>query len=503
MAYKIKLSEFDRTFFELVADATFSNPFSLKRQELDRKIVSLATQEPADTMAWSKLVPIVVERIEHTISTLERQGKLTPVKIEHFEKGDQELIKHAFLFLIFHKTIVDLDELIRKRERSPEKNMEVPFASKAIRQMTLRGFTLDEAVRYFELFYQIRRAFYFILQGLVGQSDCMRQLRMDLWNNIFTHDIRGYERHLWDRMEDFATLLEGPTGCGKGAAAAAIGKSCFIPFDASHGTFQSNFMELFVPANLSLYSSGVLESELFGHIAGSFTGAVKDYEGLFGQCRPHGTIFLDEIGELSPQIQVKLLKVLEERTYTPVGSNKTKRFHGRVIAATNRSVAELRKQGVFRDDFYYRLCADCIVVPSLAQRVQQNPAELREMVEHFTRQMTNDYNPKLADRVMEVIATRLPKDYAWPGNVRELAQCIRRVILKDDYRPDEATRQTRLDKITAGIKKENFSAEQLTTEYCKFLFERHESYMDVAKIMELNWRTVKGKMIRFVDEKKD
>jgi transcriptional regulator with AAA-type ATPase domain len=495
MVNKTKLSEFDRTFFELVADATFSNPFSLKRQELDRKIVALATQESVDDMAWSKLVPLVVERLEHTITTLERQGMPAPVKIEHFEKGDQELMKQAFLFLIFHKTIEDLDELIRKRERSPEKNTEVPFASRAIRQMTQRGFTNDEAVRYFELFYQIRRAFYFILQGLVGQSDCMRQLRMDLWNNIFTHDIRDYERHLWNRMEDFATLLEGPTGCGKGAAAAAIGKSCFIPFDAAKNTFESNFMELFVPANLSLYSTGVLESELFGHVQGAFTGAVKDYEGLFGQCRPHGTIFLDEIGELSTQVQVKLLKVLEERTYTPVGSNKARRFHGRVIAATNRPVAELRRQGAFRDDFYYRLCADCIVVPSLALRVEQNPEELREMVEHFTRQMTNDYNPKLAERVMEVIGTRLSKNYAWPGNVRELAQCIRRVILKDDYRPDETPRRTRLETIMAGIEKESFSEAQLTSQYCKFLFDRYGSYKDVARITGLAWSTAKGKTI--------
>jgi sigma-54 specific flagellar transcriptional regulator A len=361
--------------------------------------------------------------------------------------------------------------------------------------MGLRGFNKDDAIRFIALAYQIRRAFRFILKGLVGQSDCMRQLRMDLWNNIFTHDIRGYEKHLWDRMEEFATLLEGPTGCGKGAAAAAIGKSCFIPFDGSKETFESNFMDLFVPANLSLYSSGVLESELFGHKAGSFTGAISDYEGLFGQCRPHGTIFLDEIGELSPQVQVKLLKVLEERTYTSVGSNKAKRFHGRVVAATNRPVAELRKQGAFREDFYYRLCSDCIVVPSLAQRIEQNSRELQELVEHFTRQMTNDYNPKLSERVMEVIATRLPKGYAWPGNVRELAQCIRRVILKDDYRPDETQKLTRLDKMTAGIENESFSAEQLTAEYCRLLFDRYGSYKDVAKITGLSWNTAKGKAI--------
>jgi DNA-binding NtrC family response regulator len=296
-------------------------------------------------------------------------------------------------------------------------------------------------------------------------------------------------------MEDFATLLEGPTGCGKGAAAAAIGKSCFIPFDPSNNTFQSSFMEIFVGANLSQYAPGVLESELFGHKVGSFTGAVSDYEGLFGQCRPHGTIFLDEIGEISPQVQVKLLKVLEERTYTPVGSYKPMRFHGRVIAATNRPVVQLRQLGTFREDFYYRLCADCIVVPSLSQRIQQHPEELRELVEHFTRQMTSDYNPGLADRVMEVIETRLPMGYTWPGNVRELAQCIRRVILKDDYRPDDLPAGTRIEKLIAGIENGTLTSKQLTSEYCRLLFDRYNSYKDVARITGLNWRSAKNKTL--------
>jgi transcriptional regulator with AAA-type ATPase domain len=493
MVNRIKLSGFDRTFFELVADATFTNPFSRKRQELDRQIVGVATGGAAENMPWSQMVPLMIERISRMLDVLERQGHPKPVQVPHFDPADQALMKHVFLFLIFHQNIPQLDTLIRRQEKTRDKSLAVSFAPETIHQLTRRGFATDEAVRCIALFYQIRRAFYFIQHGLVGASDCMRQLRTDLWNNIFTYDIRGYERHLWDRMEDFATILEGPTGCGKGAAAAAIGKSCFIPFDPSNNTFQSSFMELFVPANLSQYSSGVLESELFGHTAGSFTGAMKDYEGLFGQCRPHGTIFLDEIGEISPQVQVKLLKVLEERTYTPVGSYKARRFHGRVVAATNRPVAELRRQGTFREDFYYRLCADCIVVPSLAMRIGQHPGELREMVEHFAQQMTSDYNPKLADRVMEVIATRLPKGYAWPGNVRELAQCIRRVILKDDYRPDEIAAQTRIETIIAGIENETFTAKQLEAEYCRFLFDRYGSYKDVARIAKLNWQTAKGK----------
>ena len=492
---KITLSQADRRFFGLVADAAFTNPFSEKREAIDNEIAGLTGQKETG-MPWAEVVSLMIEKLEARLTELDKMAAGGTAKLEHFDgESDRELMKYVFLFAVFHQAARDFDALIRKQERAEEKTLAVSFAPKTLEQMYRRGFSPQQASRSFALFYQIRRAFYFIQQGLVGQSDCMRKLRMDLWNNIFTYDIRGYEQYLWDRMEDFATLLEGPTGCGKGAAAAAVGKSCFIPFDAASNTFQSSFMELFVPANLSQYAASLLESELFGHTRGAFTGAVSEHEGLFGLCRPHGTIFLDEIGEISPQTQVKLLKVLEERIYTPVGSHKTKRFYGRVIAATNRPVAQLRRDGIFREDFYYRLCADCIDVPSLAQRVQENPQELVELVEHFTRQITSDYNPKLCEKVLEVIRTRLPKGYGWPGNVRELAQCIRRVILKEDYQPTEIAARTRAEQIKDGLEKGVLSADQLVSEYCKLLYDKHPSYQDVARIAGLDWRTAKKKVV--------
>ncbi|MBM4102840.1 MAG: sigma-54-dependent Fis family transcriptional regulator [Planctomycetes bacterium] len=493
--YKITLSQSDRRFFGLVADAAFTNPFSEKRETIDSEIAGLTGQKDSG-LPWADVVSLMIKKLEARLAELDKMSSGGTAKLEDFDgETDRELMKYAFLFAVFHQAARDFDALIRKQERAEEKTLTVSFAPKTLEQMFRRGFSPQQASRCFALFYQIRRAFYFIQQGLIGKSNCMRKLRMDLWNNIFTYDIRGYEQYLWDRMEDFATLLEGPTGCGKGAAAAAVGKSCFIPFDAASNTFQSSFMELFVPANLSQYAPTLLESELFGHTRGAFTGAVSEHEGLFGLCRPHGTIFLDEIGEISPQVQVKLLKVLEERAYTPVGSHKTKHFYGRVIAATNRPVALLRRDGVFREDFYYRLCADCIVVPSLAQRVQENPQELVELVEHFARQITRDYNPKLCDKVLEVIRTRLPKGYGWPGNVRELAQCIRRVILKEDYQPTEIAARTRAEQIKDGLEKGVLSADQLVSEYCKLLYDKHPSYQDVARIAGLDWRTAKKKVI--------
>ena len=106
----------------------------------------------------------------------------------------------------------------------------------------------------------------------------MKKLRENLWNNIFTYDIDQYQLYLWDRMEDFSTLLLGPTGCGKGTAAAAIGRSGFIPYDEKTGTFARTFTQTFVSVNLSQFAETLLESELFGHARGAFTGAVESHE---------------------------------------------------------------------------------------------------------------------------------------------------------------------------------------------------------------------------------
>ncbi|RKY11294.1 MAG: sigma-54-dependent Fis family transcriptional regulator, partial [Planctomycetota bacterium] len=306
--------------------------------------------------------------------------------------------------------------------------------------------------------------------------------------------ISWYERCLWNRMEDFSTLLEGPTGCGKGAAAAAIGRSGFIPFDTAKQTFSSSFTTTFIPLNLSQFAEGLLESELFGHTKGAFTGAVETHEGVLGLCPPHGSIFLDEIGEIGIPAQVKLLKVLEEREFSPVGSHEKLRFCGRVIAATNRPMDTLRTEGTFRDDFYYRLCSDCIQVPPLAQRVMENPDELIELVEHFTSLITGRKNTELAARVLETIDTYLGRHYPWPGNVRELAQCIRRVILKRNYEGQKEKTQTLQDQLKTGIDSATLTADELLNGYCKMLYGRCDTYEEVARLTGLDRRTIKKRL---------
>ena len=486
---KKNLTAADKEFFSLVFQATFVNPFSEQRVEIDRKISG-----DSRSTSWRD---VVVEAVREVEKRIEKLDEGSPITIQDFKQADRELIEHVFLFDTYHKFTQRFDELIIKQIEAGEEPVVVDFAKEVLGLLSRRGFSGALANRYFSLFYQMRRAFHFIDRGLIGQSRSMRELRMNLWNNIFTHDIRHYERYLWDKMEDFSTLLWGPTGCGKGAAAGAIGRSGFIGFDEKKQTFAESFTETFIPINLSQYPETLLESELFGHTKGAFTGAVASHEGLFALCGPHGSIFLDEIGDISMQVQIKLLEILQERSFSAVGSHKKLHFRGRVIAATNKSIDQLRQEGKFRDDFYYRLCSDCIVVPSLQQRIQENPSELDELITHTVERVTGHKATEVINTVIEVIDKRLGRDYRWPGNVRELAQCIRRVIIKRDYLGDASVQsQDMLGKLFGGINSGTLNAQAVLAGYCAVLYKRYGTYEEVARRTKLDRRTVK-KYIQF------
>lgn len=468
----------------LVSQAAFANPFSQQRAEINRKISGTEKIGPRH-----KILPQVITEVTRRLKKLDTNSNL---KVKDFVASDQLLMERVFLFDIYHRYLEKFNELIQKQIKSDGRSVTVDFAEAALDLLRSRGFDNDRAKKYFALYYQIRRAFHFIEKGLIGKGPLMVSLRMDLWNNIFTYDIFDYDRFLWDKMEDFSVILLGPTGCGKGTAAAALGRSCFIPFNDKSSKFVESFTRIFIPINLSQFPETLVESELFGHTKGSFTGAVNSHDGLFALCGKHGSIFLDEIGEIGQHIQIKLLQVLQERVFSPVGSHKKLEFHGRVIAATNSSIDKLRQEGKFRDDFYYRLCSDCVVVPSLKERIRQCPDELYELISHTVKRVTGYNAEKLVETSIEIINKNLGKNYPWPGNVRELEQCIRRIIVKQDCQGDTSIDNADmlkqfLNKIEAG----QLDAMQVLEAYCAILYKRFNNYQQVAKVTGLDRRTVK------------
>lgn len=483
MVAEKKLSREQRRFFTLVARAGFSSPFGEERLRLDRKIADVGNR-----YVGAVLLERVTAKVRDELGLLESGSRFD---LRRFCLRDRRILRVGLLFDLYHRFLPQLDDHIREQLVAGDEPVPVPFAAELLARFSDCGFSKTEALRYLAFFYQLRRAFYFIAEGLIGCSPCMVELRRHLWNNIFTADIRWYEQFLWNQMEDFSTLLLGDTGCGKGAAAAAIGRSGYIPFDEKRGRFSESFARNFLAINLSQFPENLIESELFGHRKGAFTGAVEQHQGVFARCSPHGAIFLDEIGDVSVPVQIKLLQVLQERSFAPVGSHQRQRFSGRVIAATNRPLGALRDTGVFRDDFYYRLCSDVIHVPSLRQRLTEDRRELGLLLHQVVRRSIGETSSELVDWLEFELGRQLPDNYAWPGNVRELEQAIRRLVLNRRYVGESRPAKLPDPTFSAKLEEGQMSAAELLAGYCAQLYARCGTYEEVARITGLDRRTAK------------
>ena len=487
---KHHLSAEQRDFFSIVSQAVLANPFSDERMDVDFKIVGMFPG-----LELKQLVKKAVAEVRRRMEEFESSGMFD---INRFSGKDRQILTSACLFDIFYSFVGRFDNLIQEQIKAGEKPLKVPFANDILMIFQKRGFSHEEALQFFALFYQLRRAFYFIHRGLVGRSQCMKKLRESLWNKIFTYNLDLYNRYLWNRMEDFSTMILGETGSGKGAAAMAIGRSGFIPFDEKKLCFTESFNTSFVSMNLSQFSENLIESELFGHKKGAFTGAVNDHEGILDRCSACGSIFLDEIGEVSTPVQIKLLKVLEERVYSPVGSHDEKRFHGRIIAATNRSIEDIRNTSLLRDDFFYRLCSDIVMVPPLRQRIEEDLGELDDLLALTIERITGEPSDELVRLTRKTIGKELGDNYSWPGNVRELSQCVRRILLNRNYtnRLYSTKQPSYPSRLAEDVDNGIIDAKTLLKGYCKHLYQKFGTYIEVARRSGLDSRTVK----KYIDE---
>jgi DNA-binding NtrC family response regulator len=205
-------------------------------------------------------------------------------------------------------------------------------------------------------------------------------------------------------------LISGESGTGKELVARAI------HYSSPRGSCP------FIPVNCGGIPEGLLESELFGHVKGAFTGATESRAGFF-QTADGGTIFLDEISDTSPSMQVKLLRVLQDGEVCMVGSSKTRKVNVRIVAATNKDLLNLVGKGLFREDLFYRLNVLTIALPPLRERAD----DILLLIRHFTSKFAQEEGkaiPRFSDDALRVLAS-----YQWPGNVRELQNVIQRLVL--------------------------------------------------------------------------
>ena len=229
-------------------------------------------------------------------------------------------------------------------------------------------------------------------------------------------------------------LIEGESGTGKELAARAIHQ-----WSGRSGSF--------VPVNCGAITSELMESELFGHVKGAFTGAHQVREGLFTYAN-NGTLFLDEIGEMPLPMQVHLLRVLEEQTIRPVGSNREVPVDVRIIAASNRDLSEEVERGKFRQDLFYRLNVVTVRMPSLRERLEDIP----ELVDFFMQKLATDMGvPPRQMGSRELVQLR---SYNWPGNVRELKNVIERCLLLDQG-PEQCLKAISANGEVTGISDES------------------------------------------------
>ncbi|NOY64416.1 MAG: sigma-54-dependent Fis family transcriptional regulator [Nitrospirae bacterium] len=208
-------------------------------------------------------------------------------------------------------------------------------------------------------------------------------------------------------------LILGETGTGKELFARVI----------HHNSSRADMP--FVPINCSAIPENLLESELFGHIKGAFTGAVSNKKGLIEEA-DGGTVFLDEIGDLPPAFQVKLLRVLEDQMIRPVGSTKFREVDIRFITATNKNLSEAVRDGHFREDLYYRINVITLEIPPLRERKEDIPL----LIEYYLNKYTKDFGKE--DKVITPDALSLLIGYRWPGNIRELQNVLERAVLISD-----------------------------------------------------------------------
>ena len=433
---------------------------------------------------------------EEVVDSVTKDGKL-PVEL-------QREYWAVATYLMLYRNITPLDRIsvLELKSQRKVKSAWEGFWNQYQRIFSIgQPFEIDKpsAAHLFSCLLQIHRAFFNIFSNILGSSKPIARLREQAWDSIFTCCLHRYHDSMHGRMRDLSTLITGPSGTGKELVARAIGLSQYIPFDPDSGRFVVESKNLYLPLNLSALSPTLIESELFGHRKGSFTGAVVDRVGWLETCSPCGAVFLDEIGELSLELQVKLLRVLQQRTYTRLGDTAELTFQGKIIAATNRDIESGIAQGNFREDFYFRICSDRIQTPSLKQQLDDRPSDLSWLIESILRKhVAPDQLQEIGANVSNWIETNLGSSYPWHGNIRELEQCVRSFLIREEYVPLNLEKRaaasgdfpTWLHPVVGG----ELSAEELLSRYCTFIYSKRGSYEQTAQILKLDRRTVKAKI---------
>jgi len=471
----------------------FLNPFGRERDLCEQRILS--------RLGWSdssrRSNPIFTDsfnQVLHWVGVAEKtlldgsaEGFGTPL--------ERERMTSLAYFSLFHELIDDLDHMIADDGESSSAPRLLGRIEEGIHRRKRivgggRSPLWGNPSHLFSCFYQLRRAFLCLFNDIVGESEPIRNLRMRVWESVFTQDMLSYQQWMHESVGRFPTLVLGPSGSGKEIVARAIGLSRFIPYDSVAGTFASRPKDSFRPVNLSALSETLIESELFGHRKGSFTGAIRDHAGIFETAGSHGTVFLDEIGEVPESIQVKLLRLLQSGEFQAIGGDRPSCYEGKIIAATHRDLGAEMRAGRIREDFFYRLCGDQVTTVALRDILASSPGEMEGSVHYICRKLFGDEGAgQLSSRVVDTLCSQVPAGYEWPGNFRELEQAVRNVVVRNEYRP--VSRQGSVVSIDRVYEESSVSLEEWNRMYARKAFLNEGSYRAAARRLGVDQRTLK------------
>lgn len=502
--------EGDRELVDAVAQLTYVNPFVPERVQLERQALGDDFVDGAEVWHYdAELGPNpnhleIERRVDRLLPEMRRQLE----NATEDREADRRLYRDVALYSLYNRFQARLLEIVLADGKGRRRAAFYPEFEQQFHELFPEELKLPEVPEpalFFAWFFQVRRAFHSIFRSIVGGSMPAAELRAAIWQSIFSHDMRRFRRGLYRRMGEAATLITGPSGTGKELVARAIGLSRFIPFDPGRLDFDEDFHEAFFALNLAALSPTLIESELFGHKRGAFTGALSDRTGWFEICPPLGAVFLDEIGEVDESIQVKLLRVLETRTFQRIGELEDRFFRGKLIAATNREPSRAMSSGQMREDFFYRLCSDRIETPALHRQLADAPEELPRIVHAVTSRIVDPPEvEELAADVLRWIEREIGPDYAWPGNFRELEQCARNVMIRGEYRVPEIAGGSHLGSESQGdglqtqlfgpMRRGDLDAEAVLSRYVTWVYSRTGSYLGAADRLGLDRRTVKAKI---------
>jgi DNA-binding NtrC family response regulator len=501
----------DRAFAEVVDSLIYENPFSAGRLALERRALETPDGSPTkrgkrhrvEVDAWTlgpgHTNPLLAPLGERTARIL--SGALP--RLSDASEEDVRLYGGLARFSLYYAHEPALLLLARQAEEAGFRERKVELYHGFARQ--LRRLVPSEAMvralfrapsHLFALSFQLRRTFDAIFEHIVGASRPTQAHRARIWQSVFTHDMRRYERSLFDRMHEVNTLIVGESGTGKELVARALARSRYLPFDERRECFADDLSNAFVPLNVAALPAALVESELFGHKKGSFTGATTDRIGWLESCSSHGTVFLDEVGELSADVQVKLLRTLQSREFSRVGEQRRRHFTGKLVTATNRDLAREIDGGRFRVDFFHRLRGDVVETPPLRAQLAERPEDLELLVASAARRLVPPSEMELLVREScDFIRHELPEDYAWPGNVRELEQCLRSVLVTGRYVvPAQAMSREEAAGVGARFVDGDLDFEAAADLFVTLGHKKYGSYSETARRLGLDRRTVKARV---------